>query len=87
MFTLLLSSPLPVNCVCAAAVDVNGQQIDLRRENSWVLRAHEIHTPEVAEVFAINSIAPFVLISRLKGTMGGWQGCLLLALLELKKRF
>lgn len=51
------------------ARDVNDQQIDLRKENSWVLRAHEISTPEVAEVFAINSISPFVLIARLKSML------------------
>lgn len=46
--------------------DVNNQQIDLRRKNSWLLRTDEVETPEVAEVFAINSISPFVLISKLK---------------------
>jgi len=46
--------------------DVNQQQIDLRRRNSWLLKLGEIETGEVAEVFAINSIAPFVLNSKLK---------------------
>jgi NAD(P)-dependent dehydrogenase (short-subunit alcohol dehydrogenase family) len=46
--------------------DVNNQQIDLRRKNSWLLKTDEVETPEVAEVFAINSISPFVLISKLK---------------------
>ena len=48
------------------AFDVNQQQIDLRRRNSWLLRLGEIETGEVAEVFAINSIAPFVINSHLK---------------------
>jgi NAD(P)-dependent dehydrogenase (short-subunit alcohol dehydrogenase family) len=48
------------------ARDVNNQQIDLRKKHSWLLRMHEVSTPEVAEVFAINSISPFVMISRLK---------------------
>ena len=48
------------------ARDINNQQIDLRRKHSWLLHMHEISTPEVAEVFAINSISPFVMIARLK---------------------
>lgn len=49
--------------------DVNKQQLDLRRRNSWLLRLGEIETGEVAEVFAINSIAPFVINSKLKPLM------------------
>ena len=48
------------------ARDINNQQIDLRRKHTWLLRMHEVSTPEVAEVFAINSISPFVMIARLK---------------------
>jgi len=51
------------------AVDVNEQQLDLRKVNTWVKRGHEVETPEVAEVFAINSIAPFVLCSKLRRGM------------------
>jgi NAD(P)-dependent dehydrogenase (short-subunit alcohol dehydrogenase family) len=46
-------------------VDVNGQQIDLRSKNSWLLKLGEVATPEVAEVFAINTLAPFILNNRL----------------------
>ncbi|TDH66958.1 hypothetical protein CCR75_000434 [Bremia lactucae] len=46
-------------------VDVNGQQVDLRSRNSWLLRMGEVATPEVAEVFAINTLAPFILNNRL----------------------
>lgn len=46
-------------------VDVNGQQIDLRSKNSWLLRLGEVATPEVAEVFAINTLAPFIMNNRL----------------------
>lgn len=49
--------------------DVNNQQLDLRPHHSWLQRLHEVSTPEVAEVLTINSIAPFVLISKLKGMM------------------
>ncbi|KAE9330445.1 hypothetical protein PF001_g380 [Phytophthora fragariae] len=46
-------------------VDVNGQQVDLRSHNSWLLRMGEVATPEVAEVFAINTLAPFIMNNRL----------------------
>jgi NAD(P)-dependent dehydrogenase (short-subunit alcohol dehydrogenase family) len=46
--------------------DVNGQQLDTRRENSWLLKLGEIATVEAAEVLAINALAPFTLNSKLK---------------------
>jgi NAD(P)-dependent dehydrogenase (short-subunit alcohol dehydrogenase family) len=46
--------------------DINQQQIDLRRSNSWLLTLPDVSTPELAEVFAINSMAPFILCSKLK---------------------
>lgn len=46
-------------------VDVNGQQIDLRSKNTWLLKIGEVETPEVAEVFAINTLAPFIINNRL----------------------
>ena len=49
--------------------DINGQQLDLRRHNSWLLKMEEVSTPEVMECMFINAIAPFVLNSRLKPLM------------------
>ncbi|EEC48246.1 predicted protein [Phaeodactylum tricornutum CCAP 1055/1] len=49
--------------------DVNGQQLDLRTTNSWLLKMEEVSTPEILECFFINAIAPFVLNSRLKPLM------------------
>jgi NAD(P)-dependent dehydrogenase (short-subunit alcohol dehydrogenase family) len=46
--------------------DVNGQQLDTRRENSWLLKLGEVATVEAAEVLAINTLAPFTLASRLR---------------------
>ena len=46
--------------------DVNGQQVDLRTANSWLLRIEDVSTPEAAEVLAINALAPFVINSRLR---------------------
>ncbi len=49
--------------------DINGQQLDLRTTNSWLLKMEEVSTPEVMECMFINAIAPFVLNSRLKPLM------------------
>lgn len=46
--------------------DVHGQQLDLRSSNSWLLKLGEVQTPEAVEVFCINTLAPFVLNSRLR---------------------
>jgi len=49
--------------------DINAQQLDLRKHNSWCMRMHEVSTPEIAEVMAINAIAPFIMNARLKALM------------------
>eukprot|EP00930_Biecheleria_cincta_P001266 TRINITY_DN102407_c0_g1_i1.p1 TRINITY_DN102407_c0_g1~~TRINITY_DN102407_c0_g1_i1.p1 ORF type:complete len:640 (-),score=117.03 TRINITY_DN102407_c0_g1_i1:118-1995(-) len=46
--------------------DVHGQQLDIRSSNSWLLKLGEVQTPEAVEVFCINTLAPFVLNSRLR---------------------
>ncbi len=46
-------------------LDVDLQQVDLRKTNSWRLRLGEIETPEMVEVQLVNAIAPFVLCNRL----------------------
>lgn len=46
--------------------DVNNQQVDLRNHNSWTMKLDEVPTVELAEVFAINTIAPTILNARLK---------------------
>jgi NAD(P)-dependent dehydrogenase (short-subunit alcohol dehydrogenase family) len=48
------------------AIDINGQQIDLRTNNSWRLKLIEVQLPELAEVFAINAMAPFIINARLQ---------------------
>eukprot|EP00854_Cymbomonas_tetramitiformis_P011882 gene11882-14034_t len=53
----------------AGRLDVNGQQIDLRTSNSWLLKLEDVSTPELVEVFAINTLAPFLLNSRLQPLM------------------
>lgn len=49
--------------------DINGQQLDLRATNSWLLKMEEVSTPELMECMFVNAIAPFVLNSRLKPLM------------------
>ncbi|CAH0493941.1 unnamed protein product [Peronospora farinosa] len=45
-------------------VDNNQQQVDLRTSNSWVQKINQIETMELVEVFAINTMAPFILNKR-----------------------
>jgi len=54
------------DAVLPGQTDVNGHLVDLRKKHSWVLRLHEIETPEIAEVFCINALAPFILNRKLK---------------------
>ena len=37
-----------------ALTDVNGQQIDLRKQNSWTMRLSEVPTVEIAEVISFD---------------------------------
>ncbi|CAF1047157.1 unnamed protein product [Adineta ricciae] len=49
--------------------DVNNQLIDFRPTNSWMLRLADLSSIEVAEVLSINTLAPFILNSKLKVLM------------------
>jgi NAD(P)-dependent dehydrogenase (short-subunit alcohol dehydrogenase family) len=49
--------------------DADGQQLDLRQNNSWRLKAADVSTPELIEVHLVNAIAPFILCTRLKALM------------------
>jgi NAD(P)-dependent dehydrogenase (short-subunit alcohol dehydrogenase family) len=51
------------------AYDADGQQVDLRRVNSWRLRLADVSTAELLEVQLVNAVAPFVLNARLKPLM------------------
>lgn len=50
-------------------VDCDLQQVDLRKMNSWRMRLSDVPTPELLEVQLVNSIAPFILCSKLKPLM------------------
>ena len=46
--------------------DADGQQIDLRPINSWLLKLDQVSPIELVEVQLVNAIAPFILNSQLK---------------------
>lgn len=46
-------------------LDPDLQQVDLRKMNSWRMRLAEVPAPEMLEVQLVNSVAPFVLCSKL----------------------
>lgn len=41
--------------------DVNGQQLDLRKTNSWLLKMEEVSTPELMETFFVNGTYLFAI--------------------------
>jgi NAD(P)-dependent dehydrogenase (short-subunit alcohol dehydrogenase family) len=45
--------------------DGSGQQLDLRRANSWTAKVDEVALVELAEVHCVNALAPFVLLKQL----------------------
>ena len=47
-------------------LDADGQQIDQRPIQSWLLKLEDVPTLEMLEVYLVNAAAPFVLTSRLK---------------------
>ncbi|MBC7541109.1 MAG: SDR family oxidoreductase [Candidatus Sericytochromatia bacterium] len=50
-------------------LDVDSQQVDLRRMNSWRMTLADVPTAELLEVQLVNAIAPFILCSKLKPLM------------------
>ena len=55
------SDVLPADCL-----HDNEERADSRDKNSWLLTLDEVSAPEMLEVQLVNSIAPFLLNSRLK---------------------
>lgn len=53
----------------AGKLDADLQQVDLRQINSWRLGLDEVSSAEMLEVQLVNSVAPFVLCSRLAPLM------------------
>jgi len=50
-------------------VDADLQQVDLRVMNSWRMKLADVPAPEMLEVQLVNSVAPFILCSKLKALM------------------
>ncbi|RYZ64643.1 MAG: SDR family oxidoreductase, partial [Proteobacteria bacterium] len=50
-------------------LDADLQQLDLRKNNSWRMKLADVPRAELLEVQLVNSIAPFVLNSRLRPLM------------------
>lgn len=50
----------------ANTFDIDGQQLDMRPLNSWLLKLDEINTIEMLEVQLVNNLTPFILNSKLK---------------------
>lgn len=46
--------------------DADGQQLDMRPINSWLLKLDQVSPIELVEVQLVNAIAPFILNSQLK---------------------
>ncbi len=53
----------------AGKTDADLQQVDLREKNSWRLTLAEVSSAEMLELQLINSVAPFILCSKLKPLM------------------
>ena len=51
------------------SLEDNEERADSRSVNSWLLRLDEVTAPEMLEVQLVNSVAPFLLNSRLKALL------------------
>ena len=69
--SVLLPAVLPgvTDVLPAEALEDNEERADSRHINSWLLRLDEVSAPEMLEVQLVNSIAPFLLNSRLKALL------------------
>lgn len=58
-----------LNVFPVGKLDLDLQQVDLRKMNSWRMGLGDVPTPEMIEVQLVNSIAPFILCAKLKPLM------------------
>ena len=65
----LLNASHSTSQVCSIPFDSHQQPIDFRSNNSWMLHLDELNSNEIQEVFAINTLAPFLLNGKLKVLM------------------
>ena len=64
-----LSHPSDFSLFPPGMYDRDGQQVDLRPFNCWLMKDDEVSILEMLEVHVINAIAPFAINSRLKRLM------------------
>nr|WP_280501798.1 SDR family oxidoreductase [Nocardia farcinica] len=66
---LVAGSAPPERISRGVAIDAGGLVPDLAHTNSWVQTVGEVDPTELLEVQLCNSVAPFILVSRLRPTM------------------
>ncbi|GAB3276134.1 SDR family NAD(P)-dependent oxidoreductase [Kineosporia babensis] len=66
---LTAGSASPARIAANTAIDAGGLVPDLHHTNSWVQPVQEVDPVELLEVQLANSVAPFILISRLRASM------------------
>ncbi|MFI1919215.1 SDR family NAD(P)-dependent oxidoreductase [Nocardia sp. NPDC020380] len=66
---LVAGSATPERISQGVAIDAGGLVPDLAHTNSWVQSIGEVDATELLEVQLCNSVAPFILISRLRPSM------------------
>ncbi|RVW03332.1 SDR family NAD(P)-dependent oxidoreductase [Rhodococcus spongiicola] len=66
---LVAGSATPARIEQGVAIDAGGLLPDLAHTNSWVQTVEEVDPIELLEVQLCNSVAPFILVSRLRASM------------------
>ncbi|MGW5452669.1 SDR family NAD(P)-dependent oxidoreductase [Nocardia sp. NPDC003979] len=71
---LVAGSATPERIAAGVAIDAGGLVPDLAHTNSWVQTVGEVDATELLEVQLCNSVAPFILVSRLRPSMAAAPG-------------
>ncbi|MFJ2839461.1 SDR family NAD(P)-dependent oxidoreductase [Nocardia sp. NPDC087230] len=71
---LVAGSATPERIAAGVAIDAGGLVPDLAHTNSWVQTVAEVDATELLEVQLCNSVAPFILVSRLRPAMAASAG-------------
>jgi NAD(P)-dependent dehydrogenase (short-subunit alcohol dehydrogenase family) len=66
---LTAGSASPDRIALRSAIDAGGLVPDLHEHNSWSQVVHEVDPIEMLEVQLCNMVAPFILVSRLRGAL------------------
>ncbi|WP_194827734.1 SDR family NAD(P)-dependent oxidoreductase [Nocardia sp. XZ_19_231] len=71
---LVAGSATPERIAAGVAIDAGGLVPDLAHTNSWVQTVGEVEATELLEVQLCNSVAPFILVSRLRPALAAAAG-------------